>query len=389
MPSLIPKDPKLAWTMLYAKRPGTPEHALLAIKDMACFFWARNAIYHGLKALEITPGANILVPSYICAAAVEPILIYGANVRFYDIAPDGAPNFDDLLAKIDPHTRAILAVHYFGFPQPMQALKKLCATANLYLIEDCAHVLQGESDGVALGSWGDISIYSWRKFLPIYDGGQLVINNPQLHVTIPWQTEPLLLRLKVAKALFDRLLEDSTHPLTKTVSGLLYFPQAIMRSVVSSMGKQRTAVVSTDSTSLDFDLSLVNVPMTSLSKRLLRCADVPAIVQHRRHNYSYLLNAIRAFSEVTPFFPDLPPGVCPLAFPLLVHERCNLHLDLRARGIPAVTWGGVIHPAFPPGEFPMAHHLYHHLLSLPVHQSLSSGDLQTMVAVLAEALHNG
>jgi dTDP-4-amino-4,6-dideoxygalactose transaminase len=119
---------------------------------------------------------------------------------------------------------------------------------------------------------------------------------------------------------------------------------------------------------------------------LLYNADVSSIVQHRRRNYAYLLNAVHALPGVTPLFSDLSPGVCPLTFPVLVQERSDFHLNLRARGLPAVTWGGVVPPALSREEFPTADYFYQNLISLPVHQSLSSADLQVIVQILAEAL---
>jgi perosamine synthetase len=104
-------------------------------------FWARNAIYHGLSALGLNPGDNVLVPAFHCTSVVEPILQYGAEVKFYDINLDVSPDLEDLRSKIDRKTRAILAIHYFGFPQPIQKFRELCRAHKLYLIEDCAHVL--------------------------------------------------------------------------------------------------------------------------------------------------------------------------------------------------------------------------------------------------------
>jgi hypothetical protein len=48
----------------------------------------------------------------------------------------------------------------------------------MVLIEDCAHVLCGESEGEPIGTIGDAAVFSWRKFLPLYDGADLVLNRP-------------------------------------------------------------------------------------------------------------------------------------------------------------------------------------------------------------------
>jgi len=115
----------------------------------------------------------VLVPAYICASAVEPIEAFGAKVVFYEVGRDCLPDVSDLEAKIDDRTRAVLAVHYFGFPCGIRQIRKICDRHGLSLIEDCAHVLRGEDGGQPLGTFGEASVFSWRKFLPLYDGGEL------------------------------------------------------------------------------------------------------------------------------------------------------------------------------------------------------------------------
>jgi dTDP-4-amino-4,6-dideoxygalactose transaminase len=127
--------------------------------------------------------------------------------------------------------------------------------------------------------------------------------------------------------------------------------------------------------------------MSYLSKRIIQNTDIPSVIQRRRLNYFYLLDAIKSLSGVTPFFPGLPKGVCPLTLPILVKGRPNFHLNLRARGLPVVTWGEVIHPSLPREEFSNADYLYQNLISLPIHQSLDNADMQTTFDILAEALY--
>src|SRR5262249_8091118 len=176
MQFLVSQEPPLQWRMLC---PRLGSRGVGPTQNPAySLFWARNAIYHCLSALEIQPGDKVLVPSFHCASMIEPIVQHGARVIFYKIKRDCSVDFTDVEAKIDAQTRAILAIHYFGFPQMLGPLQQLCRERKLYLIEDCAHVLLGQVKENALGSYGDVSIFSWRKFLPIYDGGYLIINNP-------------------------------------------------------------------------------------------------------------------------------------------------------------------------------------------------------------------
>jgi dTDP-4-amino-4,6-dideoxygalactose transaminase len=348
-------------------------------------FWARNALYHGLIALGVSSGDTVLVPSFHCATAVEPILKCGAKVTFYNIRRDCLPDFGDIESKIDDKTRAVLAIHYFGFPQPIRKLQELCKERQLYLIEDCAHVLTGNAQGAALGSFGDIGIFSWRKFLPVYDGGQLVINNPTLHVHIPWEKNNLLFQLKLTKNIIDKIIDDCSSKAVRIISHMLQVPGSIGRSLLSA-GRCLPRAFSINNYSSDFDPSSVNLPMSVFSRYILRNIDIPTIVEKRRANYIRLLEAVQSIPGLTPFFPELPDGVCPWVFPVVAAGRQDIHVTLRSKGIPASTWGGVIHPELPIDKFPDADFLYRNLIFLPVHQSLGEAEMRTIVDVVAEVV---
>jgi len=342
-------------------------------------------MYHGLKALGIRPGEAVLAPAYHCASAIEPILRCGARVAFYNVRRDGSPDFHDLQAKLNESTRALLAIHYFGFPQPIRELQVFCQAHQLYLIEDCAHVLTGEADGGVLGSFGDISIFSWRKFLPLYDGGLLVINNPPCHVNIPWEGNSLFFFLKVVKNLSERLLDNSDRKTAKAISYLLRYADLIGRYILST-SKTHSKIFPINSYSADFDLAQVNLRMSKFSKYILQNVDFSSIIEKRHFNYYYLLKAMEVLPRIAPWFPHLPVGVCPWVFPLVVHGLQNFHHLLRAKGIPAFTWDGVIHPRLDLAEFPDAAFLYHNLVLLPIHQDLGNAEMDTMIEVIAEAL---
>src|SRR5678816_1115954 len=115
------------------------------------FSLARNALYHGLKLLGIVPGERVLVPAYVCRAAIDPLVAYGVNVDFYAVTRNCEPVIADLEERISPLTKALLLVHYFGFPHKLSAIRNLCKKHGLMLIEDCAHVLCGENEGVPIG----------------------------------------------------------------------------------------------------------------------------------------------------------------------------------------------------------------------------------------------
>jgi dTDP-4-amino-4,6-dideoxygalactose transaminase len=110
------------------------------------------------------------------------------------------------------------------------------------------------------------------------------------------------------------------------------------------------------------------------------------VVKKRRDNYKRLTEAVHAMPGVAPLFPILPEEVCPWIFPMVAYGTKDLQAVLRAKGIPVTSWSGVIHRAFPLEDFPNARFLYENLLFLPIHQSLKTEDLQTMIRILRETV---
>jgi dTDP-4-amino-4,6-dideoxygalactose transaminase len=78
--------------------------------------------------------------------------------------------------------KAVVLIHYFGFPQPVADVKALTQPLGVALIEDAAHALLSEADGRPLGTEGDVGIFCLHKGLGLPDGGALILNSPSLSV---------------------------------------------------------------------------------------------------------------------------------------------------------------------------------------------------------------
>jgi perosamine synthetase len=382
---VIPREPGLRVSMLlrpgrrastWSPVPGSPAVAL---------FSGRSAIYHGARLLGIRPGDRILVPAYHCSALVEPFLRHGAAVDFYRIGRACEPDIADIRRRLTGKTRGLVTIHYFGFPQPIVELRALCDEHGLALVEDCAHVLTGAAAGRPLGGFGDVSVFSWRKFLPVHDGGHLVVNRPRAGERMPALGMPGVLRLRVWKDTVDRLVADSPSAGLRAATGVLRVASTAGRRLARHAAPG-AAGLDIDNHGPEFDLESVTVPMSAVSQRVLRGADVVGITAARRANYAALLRACAGLPGLEPLFPALPEGICPWIFPVTARGRRGFHLELRARGIPAVTWGGVIHPSLPVADFPDAAYLYDKLVFLPVHQDLDAAALGTMTGAMAALL---
>ncbi len=381
---LLPREPRLGLDLLNPlARPRTLPHPFDA-KPTFYLFSGRNALYHGLQILGLGAGDTVLVPAFHCTSLVEPLIERGVSVEFYRIDRACDADLADLRARIGERTRAVLAIHYFGFASPMRELRELCTQHGLFLIEDCAHVLTGCGEGTVLGEFGDISVFSWRKLLPIYDGGQLVVNNPMLRPTLSLGSTSLLLRARIWKDMIDRLIDDAPGGLRR-LSDLTRWLSGAARRLLSRR-ERPMAALAIHNYGLHFDGSSLNLPMSGPSLRVLRTVDVEAIRGRRREHFRILLAAMAGIPDVLPLRVELADGACPWVFPLVARGRSAFHRRLRARGIPATTWGDVIHRDLAVDEFPDAKFLYENLVFLPVHQSLTHEDLQTMIAVVREEI---
>jgi perosamine synthetase len=377
---LVRREPRLTAALLAPSITRRPLPVPVEGSRTHYLFWARSGIYHSLHLLGLTAGDTVLAPAYHCASLVEPILHSGASVQFFQIRRDCSLDLDDIRARIDRSTRAIIAVHYFGFPQRLRELRTLCDERGVFLIEDCAHVLSGQSEGHALGSVGDVSVFSWRKFLPLYDGGVLAINNPAQAASLRLRDPSPLLRLRIWKNLLDRLVDDSPFGESAAFRGILRSVSKVGRRIVSR--SQQPAALAVNNYSLDLEPESLSLGMSGPSRRILRQAKFGDIIEARRRNYRMLEDRLTGVPSVAPLFPALPEGVCPWVFPLVASGRAGFHLELRARGIPAVTWGEVVHRDLPLREFPGARFLYDHAVFLPVHQDLSESDLEITVEAI-------
>jgi dTDP-4-amino-4,6-dideoxygalactose transaminase len=132
--------------------------------------------------LEIKEGDEIILPSFTYVSSVTPFVLRGAVPVFVDISPDTL-NMDESIVEsaITDKTRAILCMHYGGFPADMVKLKQICDRYDLPLIEDAAMGFGCEYNGLPLGSIGDFGAISFdiTKHISAIHGGLLLINNPK------------------------------------------------------------------------------------------------------------------------------------------------------------------------------------------------------------------
>lgn len=145
---------------------------------------ATAALHLACRALEIGPGDEVIVPSLTFVATANAVLYTGADVRFADvIGPDDLTiSPQSIAAAITPRTRAIIVMHYGGYPCRMPEIMALAERHGLAVIEDAAHAPGAKLDGRSLGTWGAIGCFSFfsNKNLSTGEGGMLTTNRDDL-----------------------------------------------------------------------------------------------------------------------------------------------------------------------------------------------------------------
>ena len=140
----------------------------------------RAALVAAIKALDLVPGAKIGVPLYCCPVVFRAIELAGCSVRFIDVDETTfCMSGQDLSAK-HYELDAVIAVHMFGNMCDMPRLQ--AAAPNRPFIEDCAQSLGSELEGKRAGSFGAISVFSFRsgKYISAGEGGALFSNNADM-----------------------------------------------------------------------------------------------------------------------------------------------------------------------------------------------------------------
>ena len=143
-----------------------------------------DALSLALRALNIGPGDEVIVPAFSFYASAEAVSLVGATPVFADIRADTFNlDVDDATHRIGPRTRAIVAVHLYGQPAAMDELTALAGRHGLALLEDAAQAFGASYNGRpvgALGTVGALSFYPSKNLGALGDGGAITTNDAAL-----------------------------------------------------------------------------------------------------------------------------------------------------------------------------------------------------------------
>ena len=370
----VPVLPTLWPAMLWRSRPSGGYHPFAAAQ-VHYYYFARNALWHSVKALGLT-GGEVLVPACHHGVEIEALVDAGARVTFYRVGSHWDVDLDDVEKKIGRDTRALYLTHYAGFPGPARAMRALADRHGLVLIEDCALSLLSADGPQPLGALGNVAVFCLYKSLPVPNGGALVVNGDRSYVFPPPTGAPVA---STASHALGSLLQNLELRAGTTGAAVRRLARRLGRGTVKAAHIERVAIGSEQ-----FRRAHVGLGMSALTMRLALSQDFDAIVARRRRNYRYLVQELGDVAP--PLVESLADGVCPLFYPLVVKDKTPVMQGLAARGIETVDLWRFFHPACNPSEFPEVARLRDTVLEVPCHQDVSDRAIAHVAASVREVV---
>jgi perosamine synthetase len=320
-----------------------------------------SAMHLALMAWGIGPGDEVIVPAYSFVASAHAVAQTGATPVFCDIDPATAQiDPDSAAASVSERTRAIMPVHLFGIPAPMEEILPLAARHGLKVIEDAAGAFGASYRGAMCGAIGDAGAFSFhpRKIVTMGEGGILSSADEEL--------------LHVARA------------------------QRNHGAHISGFDRHQAGQGSYPT----FGLLGYNYRLTDLQARLglVQLDRFDEILRLRREQAAAYDEAFASLEGVEPL--RVPEGgeACWQSYVLRVLPEAplgaeELRIHLTERGIAAIQSGQVL-PALDyyaqrvdwrPGAYPGAEGLDATSLTIPLFPGLSEADQERIVVAVREA----
>ncbi|MFG2115254.1 DegT/DnrJ/EryC1/StrS family aminotransferase [Streptomyces sp. NPDC048718] len=134
----------------------------LEAADVVACSSGTSALWLVLRAMDIGPGDEVIVPAFGCAPLAASVIGVGATPVFADIRPDTLTMDPDAAERlVTERTRAVMPAHMFSVMADMPRFAALARRHGLRLLEDSAVAQGGVLDGVPAGLWGDAGVYSF------------------------------------------------------------------------------------------------------------------------------------------------------------------------------------------------------------------------------------
>lgn len=144
-----------------------------------------------LRAADVT--GEVVCPTYTCSSAIYGVAYsYGTPV-FADVFDDYTVTVESVKEAYTHDTEAVMPIHLFGHPAPIEELQSFCAENDLLLLEDACQAVGTTIDGAPVGTFGEISVLSFghKKQIDAGGGGAVLTDDGDLAAAVRREQEKL------------------------------------------------------------------------------------------------------------------------------------------------------------------------------------------------------
>jgi aminotransferase EvaB len=323
-----------------------------------------DALFLGLKALDLGPGDEVITVSNTAVPTVSAIAATGATPRFVDIDPDTyLMDVTQLESAITPRTKCILPVHLFGQCVAMETVQEIAEQHGLTVLEDCAQSHGAARNGVRAGAMSDVSAFSFypTKILGGYGDGGMV-------VTSRGEVAERLRRLRMYGMSGARPVSDAAQGLDAPGLHSIYYSQE--SGYNSRLDELHAAILLTKLPKLD------------------------GYIERRRH---LAARYDAALADTSLKLPQTPAGNFHAYYLYVVRhpDRDRIIAELARRDIvvnisypwPIHLMDAYVYLGYQEGDFPHTEQAAREIFSLPMYPSLTDAEQDRVNAALHEILH--
>jgi len=323
-------------------------------------------LHLALAAIGIQAGDLVITTPYTFTATAEVMRYLGADPLFVDINPNTF-NIDTeqlaaTLAK-EPRVKAIIPVHFGGQACEMETILALAQNYQLQVVEDAAHALPTRYQGRLIGSWGDLTAFSFyvTKTLATGEGGMLVTANPAYAERIR------LLRLHgINRDVFNRATgKNPAWYYEVLAAGFKYNMTDVTAAIgIHQLRKAETFWQRRTQIAAQYTQGLSHLPL-----------QVPYVHPHSIHAWHLYVIQLQ-LEKLTIDRDSFIEKMTEAGIGTSVHF-IPLHIQPYWRN----------QYAFKPTDFPVALKVYQQAVSLPIYPSMTDEEVARVIATIRKILH--
>lgn len=343
----------------------------------------RYALYGALRLAGVGPRTTVLMPAYHCRTVLDPAISLGGEVRLYPLTAGLAPDLhalDRLLGASPEPIQAMVLIHYFGWPQDMAPVQAWCAERDIQLIEDCSHLLWGPQDKPLPGMCSHFAAASPYKLVPGDLSGVLISRAGRLNPLPPVQRLSWLEQCQGLARSLDKAVTQWRHRLDRKAIAALPAQIRSLQQANVTCGHDELRLGERCPSPL-YRVEEEHEGGSLWSCLTFRLAPFERIAAQRRKRYGQWLQGLAGTPHCKPLFSDLPNGVTPAFFPLLIEYPDPHFFLLKHLGVPIWRWDELA-----VSDCPVSQHYRLHLLHLPCHQGLTDTEMDWLLTATDNVL---